>query len=405
MSRIITIDKSKENQLIGIKKSVEVMALTIGPRGGNVSLSNGIVVNDGKQVIDDVEFKNKQHEKGARRVKNLVRAISEDVGGGRTAGAILFKELVSNGVKLLNKGYNGNFIKSGMIQASKDISVALDSLAKPVKGIKDLERVATISTEDPEMAKVIAETIHKIGKDGIVTVEEGNSFGITAQIEDGLKCNQGYMSSYMVTDRERMEAEYEDIAVMITDKKISVFKDLVPVMESLSKKGKKDLFLIAEDIDESVLRIINTNKVAGVFNILAIKTPGVGDLKKLTTEDLCALTGATLLTEQNWNSFVEMKPTETPLGTMQIPYLDTQVLGQARKVLSKKDSTVVFGKGDIQSWIETLKTRRDSCETKWEKDQYDERIAKLSNGIAVIKVGSSSPDEIKYLKLKVEDIR
>lgn len=377
MAKIITYN-AKEKQLKGITKVVDLMKITIGPRGKNVCLTNGDIVNDGKHIAEDIVLKDPIENKGATRVRNLVRKISTDVGGGRTACGILFKELCQNGLNLLERGYNANLIKKGMDLAVKDITEQLDKMSKPVKG--HLKEVATISTESEELGKVIADTIEKVGLDSVVTVEESNSFGITSEIADGLKFDKGYISPYMINN-ERLEADYKDIAVLVTDRKLSFFKDLQPIMDSLVKKGKKDLLIIADDLEGEALNVCVLAKLKGQFNTLAIKTPGVGDNKKFCQEDLCAMTGAELWTEQQ----KDIK------------------LGRAKKVLSKKDSTIIQSTGDIKTWITTLRMRRELSPNKWEQDQYDERIAKLSNGIAIIKVGASSEDEVKYLKLKIED--
>lgn len=377
MARVISY-KAKEKQLEGIKKAVDLMAITIGPRGKNVCLTNGDIVNDGKRIAEDIVLKDPIENKGATKVRNMVRKISTDVGGGRTATAILYKELCQTGLNLLERGFNANLIKKGMDLAVKDITAELNKMAKPVKG--KLKEIATISTESEELGKVIADTIEKVGLDSVVTVEESPIFGVRTEIAEGLKFDKGWMSPHMVTNTNTLEAVYENIPVLILDKKISYFSELQPTLDALVKKKAKELLIIAEDIDETTLKALAFAKYNGLFNVLAIKTPGVGDMKKFVLEDLCALTG----TEITEDITQEAK------------------LGKAKKVLSTKDSTIIFG-GDIKTWITTLKTRRELTENVWEKDQFNERIAKLQNGIAVIKVGASSEDEVKYLKLKIED--
>lgn len=375
MSKTITFNKDK--QFAGISKVVDAMRITIGPRGKNVSLSNGDTVNDGRRIAEDITLKDPQENKGADKVKRLVRKISQDVGGGRTASAILYHELIKVGMNLLERGFNFNQLKKGMLLAVKDIHEQLDKMSIPVKG--KLKEVATISTESEELGKVIAETIEKVGVDSVVTVEQSNTFGITTEIAEGLKFDKGYISPYMITN-ERQEAEYKEIPVLITDKKLSFFKDLQPIFDSLLKKSRKDLMIIAEDLEGEALNVCILAKLKGQFNTLAIKTPGIGDNKKFCIEDLCALTGAELWSE----------------------YSKEPKLGKIKKVVSTKDSTIIMG-GDVKTWITTLRTRSELTDNVWEKDQFKERIAKLQNGIAVIKVGSSSEDEVKYLKLKIED--
>ena len=373
MSKIISF--SKQKQIDEINEIVNLMRITIGPRGKNVSLSNGDTVNDGRRIADDA-----QPSKGAKKVQNLVRKISTDVGGGRTATAILYQELIKVGMDLLNRGFNFNQLKKGMLLAVKDIHEQLDKMSVPVKN--KLVEVATISTESEELGKVIANTIKKVGVDSVVTVEESQAFGITSEIADGLKFDKGYLSPYMITDSVKLEAVYKDVPVLILDNKIGDFVQIKPLLDKLAKDGQKELFIIAEDVDESVLRFFAFLKFNGANKVLAIKTPGIGDNKKFCIEDLCALTGAEVLTD--------LKSKEIKLG-----YL--------KKVVSKKDSTILFSSADIKTWITTLKTRSELTENVWEKDQFKERIAKLQNGIAVIKVGASSEDEVKYLKLKIED--
>lgn len=376
MSKIITLG-TQEKQKKGIDKVVDLMKITIGPRGKNVSLTNGDTVNDGRRIAEDITLKDPLENKGAERVRNLVRKISSDVGGGRTACGILYQSLTTVGLSLINKGFNFNLLKKGMNLAVKDIHEQLDKMAQPVKG--KLKQIATISTESEELGTVIAETMDKIGSEGIVTVETSNSFDITSEIAEGLEFDKGYISPYMITN-ERMEAEYKNIPVFISERKISSFKEIQPIMDNLVKKGQKDLLIIAEDLEGEALNICVLAKLKGHFNVLAIKTPGVGDMKKFTLEDLSALTGAEVATEHK----------------QQVK------LGVAKKVVSTKDSTIILG-GNVKEWVTTLKTRKELTENVWEKDQYNERIAKLQNGIAVIKVGASSEDEVKYLKLKIED--
>jgi len=378
MSKVITLNKAKEKQLAGIIKAVDAIKITIGPNGQNVCLTNGDIVNDGKRIADDISLKDQIENKGATKVKNMIRKISTDVGGGRTACAILYKELCQTGVNLLERGFNANAIKKGMDLAVKDITAELEKMSKPVKG--KLKEIATISTESEELGQVIADTIEKVGLDSVVTVEESSAFGISTEIAEGLKFDKGYLSPYMVTNREKLEAEYKNIPVLIMDKKIGFFSEIQPLLDSMLKKNKKELFIIAEDIDESILKAFAFSKFNNLFNVLAIKTPGVGDMKKFCLEDLCALTGAEI-----WDGEKEPK------------------LGVVKKVTATKDSTVIYSSTDIKTWITTLKTRKELTDNIWEKDQFNERIAKLQNGIAVIKVGASSEDEVKYLKLKIED--
>lgn len=399
-----TIDFNLKKQKDGIDRAVNLIKITIGPRGKNVSLSNGDSVNDGKRIAEDLQsFKDPAENKGATKVRNLIRKISQDVGGGRTACAILYQNLINEGTKLLERGFNFNEVRKGMELAVQDIIKQLDEMSRKATK-KELKQIATISTESEELGEVIAETVHRIGKDGVVTVEESNTLGVTADVAEGLKYDRGWASPYMVTDSQRMEAEYKDIPVYITDRKIMSFGDLAPAAELVSKNGGKNLFVIAEDFDESVLRLCAIHKANGLFNILATKLPGVGDMKKFTTEDLAQLVGAKIVTEANFKDSWKAENAPTPMGPKSTRVLQAGILGGATKVIAKEKSTIIIGGlGDLKTWLTTLRTRKELCENKWEIDQYVERIAKLENGIAVIKVGDTSDDRVKYLKLKIED--
>lgn len=401
MSKTITFDLKKQKS--GIEQAVNATKITIGPRGKNVSLSNGDTVNDAKRILEDIQLDDFTENKGATRVRNLVRKISQDVGGGRTACAILYLNLINAGTNLLEKGFNFNSVKKGMESAVKDVTEGIDKMShKATK--KELKQIATISTEREDLGEVIAETVHKIGKDGVVTVEESNTLGVVADVAEGLKYDRGWASPYMVTDTQRMEAEFKDIPVYITDRKITSFGDLIPAAELVSKTGGKNLFVIAEDFDESALRVCAIQRANFGFNILATKLPGVGDMKKFTTEDLAQLVGAKVVTEATLKDSWVTEQLSTPMGSKQTRVLKNGILGSARKVISKEKSTIIIGGGgDLKTWITTLKTRKELCDNKWEIDQYVERIAKLENGVAVIKVGDVSEDNVKYLKLKIED--
>ena len=400
MPKVINHDLKKQKS--GVDKAVDIIKITIGPRGKNVSLSNGDSVNDGKRIAEDIQFKDFTENKGATKVRNLIRRISQDVGGGRTACAILYQNLIESGTHLLEKGFNFNLVKKGMELAVRDITAELDKMShKATK--KELKQIATISTEREDLGEVIADTVYKIGKDGVVTVEESNTLGVTSDVAEGLKYERGWASPYMVTDSDRMEAEYKDVAIYVTDRKITSFGDLTPAAELVSKNGGTSLVVLAEDFDESVLRLCALHRTKG-FSILATKLPGVGDMKKYTTEDLAQLVGARVVTESNLKDSWKVEQAPTPMGPKPVRVLQNGVLGGAAKIISKEKSTVIIGgKGDLKTWITTLKTRKALCENKWEIDQYVERIAKLENGIAVIKVGAASEDEVKYLKLKIED--
>ena len=386
---IINFDKeSREKLKQGINAVADAVKITIGPRGKNVAIDKGrpLITNDGGTIANSIHFKDKIKNMGVQLINNVINKTSEVAGGGRTASAILTQELITRGLNYVDMGMDMNTFAEGMNQAKDDIKAELTKIARPVIDQNELEQLATISTESKDLGKVIAETIYKIGKDGIVTVEESQTFGITTEITDGLKFDNGYISQFMVTNQDRMEAEYKDVPIYVTDKKITMYKDIFPVIDKLAKAGKNSLVIVADDFDGEALNRCILLKIQGVFNILAFKSPGFGDYKKLYLEDLAAVVGAKIVTDNTGLT------------------LDDNILGQAGQIISTKEhTTIIKGNGDIKTHLTTLKTQRTLTENKVEQNRLDERIAKLSNSVAIIKVGTSSDTKLNYLKQKVED--
>lgn len=283
-------------------------------------------------------------------------------------------------------------IRRGIESATRDAIEALKKLAKPIKSDAEVRQVATISAESLEIGTIIAETIRKIGKDGVVTVEESQSFGIDSEIVEGLEFDKGYISHYFVTNPERQEAEYKDPAILITDKKLSTVKELLPLLEKLAATGKKDLVIIADDIDGEALTTFVVNKLRGAFNILGIKALGYGDKKKEWLADIAVTVGAKVISEETGLKFENA---------------ELNMLGRASRVVSTKDSTVIVGgkgkKSEIEARVESLRAQRETATAKFDIEKLDERIGKLTGGVAVIKVGAATETEMKYLKLKIED--
>jgi chaperonin GroEL len=289
-------------------------------------------------------------------------------------------------------GMNAMGIRFGIEAAAKDVVASLRKLATPIKSDEEVKQVATIAAESPELGAIIAGTIKKVGKDGVVTVEESQSTSLESEIVEGIEFDKGYVSAYMITNPERMEAVFNDPAILLTDKKISTVKEVLPLLEQLANSGKKDLVIIAEDVDGEALTTFVVNKLRGTFNVLAIKAPGYGDRKKEMLQDIAVTVGATVVSED--------------LG-IKFESATLAMLGKARKVISTKDNTIIVGgkgkKADITERIEQLKKQRDATDSKYDKEKMDERIAKLSGGVAVIRVGAATETEMKYLKLKIED--
>ncbi|MFA6295027.1 MAG: chaperonin GroEL [Candidatus Paceibacterota bacterium] len=383
-----------------LKNGVDIVAnavkITIGPRGRNVVLDKGYgsptITNDGVSIAKEITLKDKFENMGAEIAKEVASKTNEVAGDGTTTATILVQAIISEGMRETTMGVNAMGLRFGIEAASKDVVSVLKKIATPIKSDEEIKQVATVSSESVELGAIIADTIKKVGKDGVVTVEESQSTSLESEIVEGIEFDKGYVSAYMITNPERMEAEFKEPAILITDKKISTIKEILPILEKLAQTGKKDLVIIAEDIDGEALATFVVNKLRGTFNVLAIKAPGYGDRKKEILEDIAVTCGAKVITEE-----VGMKFENAGL----------EVLGKARKVISSKDNTIIVGgkgkKSDIEGRLSQLKKQRSTMESKYDTEKMDERIAKLSGGVAVIRVGAATETEMKYLKLKIED--
>ncbi len=397
MTKVIQYNEQARKSL---KRGVDIVAnavkVTLGPRGRNVVLDKTYgaptITNDGVSIAKDISLKDRFENMGAEIIKEVATKTNDIAGDGTTTSVVLMQAIVDEGMKHTTMGVNAMGVKFGIEAASKDIVTALKSISKPIKTDEEIRQVANISAESLELGTIIADTIKKVGKDGVVTVEESQTIGLESEVTEGVAFDKGYISPYMVTNSERMEAEYNDPAILLTDKKISSIKEVLPLLEKLAQSGKKDLVIIAEDVDGEALSTFIVNRLRGSFNVLAIKAPGFGSDKKQILEDIAVTIGATIISEEMGITFESA---------------DIAMLGKARKVISKKDTSIIVGgkgkKTNIEERISQLKAQRDETASKYEKEKYDERIAKLGGGIAVIRVGAATETEMKYLKLKIED--
>ncbi len=380
----------------GVDKVADAVRVTIGPRGRNVVIDRGYgaptITNDGVTIAKDITLSDKFENMGAEIVKEVASKTNDIAGDGTTTSVVLTQALVSAGYERMLMGANPMGIRRGIEEATRDAVAVLKKIAKPIKSDEEVKQVATISAESPEIGAIIADTIKKVGKDGVVTVEESQSFGVESEVVEGLEFDKGYISHYMVTNAERMEAEYRDPAIMLTDKKISSIKDVLPFLEKLAASGKKELVIIAEDVDGEALTTFVLNKLRGGFNILAIKAPGYGDRKKEMLADIAVTIGGQVISDDVGLNFENA---------------ELSVLGRAQRVVSTKDSTVIVGgkgkKVDIEERVAQLRKQRENTTSKFDVEKLDERMGKLSGGVAVIRVGAATETEMKYLKLKIED--
>lgn len=380
----------------GVDAVANVVKVTIGPRGRNVVLDKSYgaptITNDGVSIAKEIVLQDKFENMGAEIIKEVANKTNDVAGDGTTTSVVLTQAIISEGMKHATMGVNAMSLRSGIEEAAAKAVSVLSSIAKPIKNKDEIRQVATISAESEEIGAIIADTIEKVGKDGVVTVEESQTFGVDSEVVEGLEFDKGYISPYLVTNTERMEAEYKDAPILLTDKKISSVKEILPLLESLAQSGKKELVIIADDVDGEALSTFIVNKLRGGFSVLAVKAPGYGDRKKEMLEDIAVTVGGKVVSED--------------LG-IKLENATVEMLGRASKVLSRKDSTVIVGgkggKAAIENRVKALKKQKETIDSKYDKEKIDERIAKLSGGVAVIKVGAATETEMKYLKLKIED--
>lgn len=380
----------------GVDTVADAVKVTLGPRGRNVILDKGyggpVITNDGVSIAKDITLADKFENMGAEMVKEVANKTNELAGDGTTTATVLTQALVSEGLRQTTMGVNAMAVKHGMDKAAEDVVEALKKMATQIKGDKEIKQVATISAESAEIGEKIAETIAKVGKDGVVTVEEGQSFGIETELTEGMQFDKGYVSPYMVTNPERMEAAYKDVAILVTDKKISSVQEILPLLEKIAQAGKKELVIIADDIEGEALTTFVVNKLKGGFSVLAIKAPGFGDKKKAMLEDIAITVGADVVSEELGRSLEETELSD---------------LGKAERVVSTKDTTTIVGgrggKKEIQMRVASLRAELKNTDSKYDREKLEERVAKLAGGVAVIRVGAATETEMKYLKLKIED--
>lgn len=397
MSKLIVHNQDARDGLLrGVNAVAGAVKITIGPRGRNVVLEKTYgaptITNDGVSIAKEITLKDPIENMGAEIVKEVASKTNEIAGDGTTTSVILTQAIASLGMAKAAMGANSLMIRRGIEKATQEVVSALRSMAKPIKGKEEIKNVATISAESAEIGEIIARTVEKVGPDGVVTVEESQSFGVESDVVQGISFEKGYVSHYMLTNTERMEAEYKNPYVLVTEKRITSIKEILPLLEKLAGTGKKELVIIAEDIDGEALTTFVVNKLRGTFSVLGIKAPGYGDAQHEELEDIAITLGATLVTES---------------AGMSLEQADLSVLGSASRIVATKDKTVIVGgkgkKKDIDKRISQLRGMLEDAKYKYDKERIQKRIAKLAGGVAVVRVGAPTETEMKYLKLKIED--
>ncbi len=397
MAKQITYkEEAREALKRGVDKIANAVKVTLGPKGRNVVLDKGfgapVITKDGVTVAKEIELKDRFENIGAELVKEVASKTNDIAGDGTTTATVLAQAIVAEGFSAVNSGANPIVLKRGMDKAVEWVFNYLNKSKKEVTGYEKIKEVASISANDPEIGKLIADVFKEVGKDGVVTVEESQSTEMTKELVEGMQIDRGYVSAYMVTNTERMEAVYEDALILITDKKISSIHDIVPLLEKLSKAGKRELVIIAEDLDGDALATLVVNKLRGTFSALAIKAPGFGDRKKEMLDDIAVVTGGQVISEEKG---------------MKLESVELSMLGRAHRIVAgKENTTIVGGKGkktDIDKRVAQLKSQVAKSTSDFDKEKLQERVGKLSGGVAVIKVGAATETELKEKKFRIED--
>jgi chaperonin GroEL len=396
MAKIIAFDEEARRGLErGMNQLADAVKVTLGPKGRNVVLEKKwgapTITNDGVSIAKEIELEDPYEKIGAELVKEVAKKTDDVAGDGTTTATVLAQALVREGLRNVAAGANPMALKRGIEAAVASVSEALSQLAKDVETKEQIASTASISAGDPTVGEIIAEAMDKVGKEGVITVEESNTFGLELELTEGMRFDKGYISAYFMTDAERMEAVFDDPYILIANSKISAVKDLLPVLEKVMQGGKP-LVIIAEDVEGEALATLIVNKVRGTFKSVAVKAPGFGDRRKAMLDDIAILTGGTVVSEE--------------LG-LKLDQADVSLLGQARKVVVTKDeTTIVDGAGSaeqIQGRVNQIRAEIEKSDSDYDREKLQERLAKLAGGVAVIKVGAATEVELKERKHRIED--
>ena len=389
-------EAARKKLKMGVDKLADAVKVTLGPGGRNVVLDKGYggptITNDGVSIAKEIELKDKAENLGTEIIKEVAEKTNDAVGDGTTTAVVLTQAIVKEGLKLVEAGFVPADINKGIKNRVEEIIKVLKRGSVKIETKEGLAKVATISAESEEMGNLIADIIDEVGKDGVITVEESKTFGLEKEIVKGLQLDNGYISPYMITNTERMEAIFENSYILVTDQKISSLQEILPVLEKVSQAGQKELIIIAEDVDGDALATLVVNKLRGAFRTLAIKTPGFGDRKKEILQDIACITGAQVV---------------SPETGLKLDSIGLDKLGSARRVVSTKEKTIIVeGKGkkeDIDARVAQIKQEIKISESDFDKEKLQERLAKLAGGVAVMKVGAATEVEQKAKQHKIED--
>ncbi len=394
--KIIFDEKARQSLKKGIDKLAQAVKITLGPKGSNVILDRGfgspLITNDGVTIAKEIELEDKTENLGAEVLKQAAEKTNDIAGDGTTTAIVLAWSIITAGLKNVTAGSDALNIKRGIDKAVKVVVKELKGISQKVENHDEIANVGSISADDKEIGNMIADIFDEVGKDGVITVEESKTLGLSKEIVKGLQFDKGYISPYMITDSEKMESVLENPYIIITDKKITNIQEILPLLDKIVQSGKKDLLIITDDLSGEALATLILNKLRGTFNVVAVKTPGFGDGKKELMEDIAIVTGSKIISEE-----IGLKLDKTELDD----------LGHARRIIiNKENTTIVEGGGDaenIKNRMKQIKKQIESVDSGFDKEKLEERLAKLSGGIAVIKVGAATEVEQKEKQHRVED--
>ena len=397
MAKEIKLGKSARDLMLeGVDTLANTVKLTIGPKGRNVVLDKGygspLITNDGVTIAKEIELKDNFANMGAKLVYEVANKTNDAAGDGTTTATLLAQSIIHRGIDAVEKGANPVFVRQGIEKAGKEVASKLLEESRPVDTNEDIESVATISSGDAEIGHLIAEAMEKVGKNGVITVDDSKGIEDELSVTQGMEFDKGYISPYMVTDREKMIAELDDVYVLVTDQKISNVQDLVPLLQANIDAGNKPILIIADDLDADVTSTIVVNKLRGTFNVVAVKAPEFGDAQKAALQDIAIMAGAKFISKDL---------------SMEIKNVTMEDLGKVKKATIKKDKTTLVGgegsKKEINDRISELAHQHEVATSDYDKKALAKRIAKLSDGVAVLKVGALTESELKDKKLRIED--
>ena len=395
--QILFDDKARLALKRGIDKLATAVRMTLGPRGRAVVIEKGYgapqVTFDGVTVAKEIELEDKYENLGAEFIKQAAEKTNDFVGDGTSTSIVLAHAMIEEGIRAVEEqGLDVIHLAEELRNSGNAIIKALETQKEVINDPKKVEEVATLSSKDGQLGKLIAEVMNKIGKDGVVTVDDSNTIENSYEIVEGMNFDRGYISQYMITSAEKMESVYENADILITDKKISSIQEILPLLEKIAQKGKKELVIIAEEVDGDALTTLVVNKIRGTFNALAIKAPGYGDRREEMLEDIAVITGGKVVSEK---------------AGLKLDKTDLSVLGKASKVISNKDNTNIVGgagdKSDIEKRVKQLRAQIEKSTSDYDKEKLRERVAKLSGGVAVLKIGAPTESAQKELKQRVDD--